>query len=157
MVFIQVVVLQKIPMMFLFRPCAQSGTIEYLLWNRSFFILNNGQIKVAGTDKSPADLILRSSFGLIYLVFSVMVVLEKCKQKVAEARRVRPDSRATPSSATAMAAYSYFWTSLKTLGLPQIPSLYLKASIWWRAVKIQLYLKSSSWHNSPIYNECQTH
>ena len=27
-VVIQVVVLQKIPMMFLFRPCAQSGTIE---------------------------------------------------------------------------------------------------------------------------------
>ena len=27
--FIQVVVLQKIPMMFLFCPCAQSGTIEY--------------------------------------------------------------------------------------------------------------------------------
>ena len=29
-VFIQAVVLQKLPMMFLFCPCAQSGTIEYL-------------------------------------------------------------------------------------------------------------------------------
>ena len=29
MVFIQAVVLQKLPMMFLFCPCAQSGTIEY--------------------------------------------------------------------------------------------------------------------------------
>ena len=32
-VYIQAVVLQKLPMMFLFCPCAQSGTIEYVSFN----------------------------------------------------------------------------------------------------------------------------